>query len=147
MEATRRACEKFRYTPVSVMNFPEGTRFTPEKHDGQKSPYKHLLRPKAGGTAFVLEAMGDTLSTLLDITIAYPNGRPGLWEFMCGRVTHIVIRVEQVPIPQHLLGGNYNEDENHRQQVKQWQEALWERKDRLLEELKSLGESDHAHQH
>ena len=137
MEATRRACEKFRYTPVSVMNFPEGTRFTPAKHAGQQSPYKHLLRPKAGGTAFVLEAMGDTLSTLLDVTIAYPNGRPGLWEFMCGRVTHIVIRVEQVPIPQHLLGGSDSEDESHRQRVKQWQEELWERKDKLLDELKS----------
>jgi len=119
------------------MNFPEGTRFTPEKHAGMQSPYKHLLRPKAGGTAFVLEAMGDTLSTLLDITIAYPNGRPGLWEFMCGRVTHIVIRVEQVPIPEHLLEGSYSEDATHRKQVKQWQEGLWERKDQLLDELKS----------
>ena len=137
MAATKRACEKFQYTPVSVMNFPEGTRFTPAKHEGMKSPYKHLLPPKAGGTAFVLEAMGDTLSTLLDITIAYPNGRPGLLEFMCGRVTHVVIRVEQVPIPQHLLGGSYSEDATHRQQVKEWLEGLWERKDQLLEDLKS----------
>jgi 1-acyl-sn-glycerol-3-phosphate acyltransferase len=28
MEATRRACEKFRGIPVSIMNFVEGTRFT-----------------------------------------------------------------------------------------------------------------------
>ena len=81
--------------------------------------------------------MGDTFSTLLDVTIAYPNGRPGLWEFMCGRVSHIVIRVEQVPIPEHLLEGSYNEDQNHRQKVKEWQEGLWERKDQLLEELKN----------
>ncbi|XOZ33648.1 acyltransferase [Halomonadaceae bacterium KBTZ08] len=140
MKATQRACEKFKYTPVSVMNFPEGTRFTPAKHAAQQSPYKHLLRPKAGGTAFVLEAMGDTLSTMLDITIAYPNGRPGLWEFMCGRVTHIVIRVEQVPIPEHLRGGDDREDGSHRQQVKEWQEGLWERKDQLLDELKARAE-------
>ena len=49
VETTRKACEKFQYFPTSVMNFFEGTRLTPAKHDAQQSPYKHLLRPKAGG--------------------------------------------------------------------------------------------------
>jgi 1-acyl-sn-glycerol-3-phosphate acyltransferase len=71
-EATRLACEKFRHMPVSVMNFAEGTRFTPAKHDAQSSPYRYLLRPKAGGVAFVLDAMGDALHAILDVTIVYP---------------------------------------------------------------------------
>jgi 1-acyl-sn-glycerol-3-phosphate acyltransferase len=50
-EATRLACEKFSLIPTSVMNFCEGTRFTPTKHQRQQSPYRHLLRPKAGGIA------------------------------------------------------------------------------------------------
>jgi 1-acyl-sn-glycerol-3-phosphate acyltransferase len=57
IEITRKACEKFKYTPVSVMNFVEGTRFTPSKHSRQNSPYKNLLKPKAGGTGFVFSAM------------------------------------------------------------------------------------------
>ena len=73
IEATRRACAKFRDIPVAVMNFVEGTRFTPEKHAGQASPYRHLLRPKSGGVAFVLDAMGEGLHALLDVTIAYPG--------------------------------------------------------------------------
>ena len=45
MEATRRACAKFVDIPVSVMNFVEGTRYTPDKHASQASPYRHLLKP------------------------------------------------------------------------------------------------------
>ena len=76
IEATRRACEKFRAIPVAIMNFVEGTRFTPAKHATQGSPYRHLLKPKSGGVAFVLDAMGEGLHAILDVTIAYPGGRP-----------------------------------------------------------------------
>src|SRR6056297_1823398 len=51
LEATRRACEKFRTQPVTIMNFAEGTRFTHAKHKKQQSPYRHMLKPRAGGTA------------------------------------------------------------------------------------------------
>jgi hypothetical protein len=57
-EATRRACEKFALVPTSVMNFAEGTRFTWHKHRIQDSPYRHLLKPKAGALALALNAMG-----------------------------------------------------------------------------------------
>src|SRR5699024_7438177 len=76
LETTRKACEKFAYFPTSIMNFFEGTRFTPEKHARQESPYKHLLKPKSGGTAFALNAMGGKLTLLLDITIIYPQNKP-----------------------------------------------------------------------
>lgn len=46
LESTKKACEKFKHTPVSVMNFVEGTRFTPEKHQRKNSPYAHLLPPR-----------------------------------------------------------------------------------------------------
>ena len=49
LEITRKACQKFKKIPISIMNFVEGTRFTAEKHRNQQSPYAHLLRPKAGG--------------------------------------------------------------------------------------------------
>src|SRR6185436_13395597 len=74
IEATRRACAKFMHIPVSIMNFVEGTRFTRAKHDSQESPFQFLLKPKAGGVAFVLDAMGRALQSILDVTIVYPNG-------------------------------------------------------------------------
>ena len=58
-EATRLACEKFSLISTSVMNFLEGTRFTRAKHARQKSEYTYLLRPKAGGLALALNALGD----------------------------------------------------------------------------------------
>ena len=61
IEITRQACKKFKSLPVSIMNFVEGTRFTREKHDKQKSPFTHLLKPKAGGIGFVLSTMGEQL--------------------------------------------------------------------------------------
>jgi 1-acyl-sn-glycerol-3-phosphate acyltransferase len=75
-ESTRLACEKFALIPTSVMNFCEGTRFTLAKHQRQQSPYRHLLRPKAGGIALALNVMGDKFRAILDVTIVYPDGAP-----------------------------------------------------------------------
>ena len=137
-ESTRRACEKFKHTPVTVFNFLEGTRFTPAKHHQQQSPYEHLLKPKAGGIGFVIGAMGDSLNCLLDITIAYPNGRPSFWTFISGQVHHVIVRVEKKEIPQHFRGKNYSEDEVFKGELQRWVTALWEEKDRRLDQLRAL---------
>ncbi len=135
LRATRIACEKFRYTPVSVMNFVEGTRFTRAKHDQQKSPYQHLLVPKAGGVAFVLDAMGDAIQTLVDVTIAYPGGAPTFWDFLCGQVKEVRMEVHTVAIPEHLRGRDYSSDAEHRRNVKDWLAQQWQAKDRRLSEM------------
>ena len=110
MEATRRACAKFREMPVAVMNFVEGTRFTPEKHARQASPYRHLLKPKAGGVAFVVDAMGDALHAVLDVTIAYPGGRPSMMDLLAGRIPEVRVLVRQRPVPTEVMGGRYQDD-------------------------------------
>ena len=133
--ATRKACEKFRYTPVSVMNFVEGTRFTQAKHDKQKSPYQHLLVPKAGGAAFVLDAMGDSIDTLVDVTIAYPAGAPTFWDFLCGRVPEIQLNISTRSIPEHLKGRDYSSDAEHRRNMKDWLGELWRAKDERLSRM------------
>jgi 1-acyl-sn-glycerol-3-phosphate acyltransferase len=132
LKATRRACEKFRFTPVSVMNFVEGTRFTQAKHDQQKSKYTHLLTPKAGGVAFVLDAMGDSIETLVDVTIAYPGGAPTFWDFLCGNTREVKMEIDTVDIPEHLKGRDYASDAEHRKNVKNWLGDLWRAKDEKL---------------
>jgi 1-acyl-sn-glycerol-3-phosphate acyltransferase len=127
-EATRRACEKFRHMPVSVMNFAEGTRFTPAKHDAQSSPYRYLLRPKAGGLAFVLDAMGDALHAIVDVTIVYPQGPCTLMDLIAGRVQDIRVHVRQYPIDAALVG-SYDDDTAFRGRVKLWLNTLWREKD------------------
>ena len=105
-ETTRRACAKFSLAPTSVMNFPEGTRFTQPKHAAQASPYRHLLKPKAGALALSLHAMGEKFDSLIDVTIVYPHGRPTFWQFMCGRVPEIVMRAHRRPIPRAFCHGD-----------------------------------------
>ncbi len=134
MEITRKACEKFKDNPVSIMNFTEGTRFTKEKHDRQKSPYANLLKPKAGGTGFVLTAMGDQLSYILDVTIAYPEGIPDFWQFLCGKVKKINIRIRKIPITDDLLG-NYMEDKAYRVRFQKQLNDIWHEKDLYLEHI------------
>lgn len=127
-EATRRACEKFRHMPVSVMNFAEGTRFTPVKHDAQSSPFRYLLRPKAGGVAFVLDAMGEALHAIVDVTIVYPEGSCTLMDLIAGRVHDIRVHVRERPIDAGLIG-SYDDDAAFRGRVKAWMNSLWVEKD------------------
>ena len=128
-ESTRRACAKFALIPTSVTNFMEGTRFTPAKHARQQSPYRHLLKPKAGGVALALNAMGDKFQSILDVTIVYPDGIPGFWTFLCGRMRRVIVRVRSIPIPPHLLNGDYGNDPAFREAFSTWAQQLWKDKD------------------
>jgi 1-acyl-sn-glycerol-3-phosphate acyltransferase len=134
-EATRRACAKFALIPTSVTNFMEGTRLTPAKHARQQSPYRHLLKPKAGGVALALNAMGDKFQALLDVTIVYPDGIPGFWSFLCGRMRRVIVRVRSVPIPNELLHGDYGQDPEFREAFSAWVQQLWRDKDAQMDAL------------
>lgn len=135
LETTRKACAKFSRIPVAIFNFLEGTRFTQAKHDEQKSPFPHLLKPKAGGIAFVLDAMGEQLRTLVNVTIHYPDGRPTFWCLLSGRLRSVVVRFEEMEIPRQFIGRSYDQDEGYRAEFQLWVNQLWERKDQLLAQL------------
>src|SRR5690606_41632801 len=100
LEITRRACEKFRRLPGTVVNFLDGTRLTPAKHAAQQSPYRHLLRPKSGGIAFVTAALGEHMRSLLDVTIVYPEQTPpGFWALISGRVPYVLVDIRSQTLP------------------------------------------------
>ncbi len=135
MEITRKACEKFKDMPVSIMNFAEGTRFTTEKHDRQASPYRHLLKPKAGGIGFVVSAMGNQLHYVLDVTIFYPQGKQSFWAFLCGKVSEVKVSIKKLPLTEDLLG-DYTLDSSFRIKFQRWMNEIWQEKDKLMEQLK-----------
>jgi len=134
LETTRKACEKFKHKPVSVMSFIEGTRYTQAKHDKQKSPFKHLLKPKAGGVAFVLDAMGEYLTTIVDVTIYYPEGIPSFADFLCGRIKKVHIEIHAREID-HELNGDYMNDRAHKIAFQKWLTQFWHEKDARLEKM------------
>lgn len=137
METTRKNCEKFKNIPVSLMNFLEGTRFDFQKHKKQNSPYRNLLLPKAGGVALVLSIMGDYLSNILDVTIVYPENVPPVhfWDLLAGNIPCITVRVKILPIPENIVGMNYEEDESFREKIQQWVNQLWQEKDHRIEAI------------
>ncbi|MFT0211732.1 acyltransferase [Pseudomonas sp. F1_0610] len=135
LATTRKACERYKTNPVSVFNFLEGTRFTPEKHAEQQSSFTYLLKPKAGGIAFVLDAMGEQLHKMLNVTIHYPQGSPSMWCLLSGKIKQVVMHVETLDIPKHFLGKNYDSDTSYRQDFQAWVNQLWVEKDRLLAQL------------
>ncbi|MBU0993643.1 MAG: acyltransferase [Proteobacteria bacterium] len=135
LENTKKACEKFKSTPISIMNFVEGTRFTKGKHQKQESPYANLLKPKAGGVAFVLGAMGDVISNIVNVTIVYPKGVKTFWEFACGKVEAVKIEVDVIPISEELKG-NYMNDEEFRNNFQEWINLYWIKKDRQIDMMR-----------
>ena len=136
LATTRKACEKFKRIPTSVINFVEGTRFTPAKHAAQQSPYQHLLKPKIGGIGIALATMGEQFNALLDVTIVYPQGIPRFTDIITGRLQQVVVRVQQRPIPPDLLGGDPVLDRAYRRRLGDWVEAQWRDKDALIGTLK-----------
>lgn len=142
LETTRKACEKFQFKPVSVMNFVEGTRFTDGKHAHQKSPFEHLLKPKAGGIAFVLDAMQSNLHKIVDVTIYYPQGIPSFWEFVCGNVHTVQVRVTTRSITelkeQGVIATDYFNNKDERVVFQRWLNKIWHEKDQVIKELPDI---------
>jgi 1-acyl-sn-glycerol-3-phosphate acyltransferase len=134
LEITRKACEKFKTSPISIMNFVEGTRFTAEKHKRQRSPYHSLLKSKAGGVGYVLTSMGDQLNAILDVTIVYPDNIKNFWSFVCGDIPEIKVRVRSMPVTTDLLG-DYTTDRSFRARFHSWLNKLWKEKDQSIQDM------------
>ncbi len=135
LDTTRSACQVFKTAPVSILNFLEGTRFTRRKHQAQQSPFQHLLLPRSGGAALVLNVMRNEIDTLIDVTIVYPEAAREFWDFICGRVPRVIIKIQSIPVPEPMKLGDYENDPEFKQLFQNWINQLWTDKDALMEEL------------
>ncbi len=133
LEATRRACAKFRRMPTSVMNFVEGTRFTEAKRVESGSLYRDLLPARAGGMSFVMSAMGGILHSMVDVTIAYRPRTPSLWDLCCGRLGRVIVDVRKRAIEAWMAEGDYANDTVFRGRFQAWLGGIWAEKDDLSE--------------
>lgn len=134
LETARKACEKYKVIPTSVISFMEGTRYTPAKAGQQKSPYKHLLKPKTGGVGMALETMGELFDAMLDVTIVYPKGVPTFVDLLVGNIEDVIVTVRSVPIPKELLLDEKGEPPS-RAALQAWVNGLWQAKDSEIDEL------------
>ena len=137
LATTRRALKKFALQPTTIVNFIEGTRFTADKYAAQQPPYRHLLKPKAGGIAFAIQALGAKFNTIIDCTIHYQSGAPSTWDFACGRVGRVTIRLRKLALPERFLRMDYSNNAEDRAAFQHWVSELWQHKDQELKLLKN----------
>ncbi len=144
LQTTRKACEKFRHIPTSIINYVEGSRYTLEKKRRQGSPYRYLLRPKAGGIAFTLSAMGEQFTSLLDMTLVYPDAPEDILKsVMQGKVKKVVVRLRALPVPE-VDAEQYFSDNQYRAEFQRWLNQIWEEKDQQIDEVLTQHQSTTA---
>jgi len=132
IDSARKACNKAKLSPTTIVNFAEGTRFTEAKKQQSKSPYRYLLAPKSGGIALSLASMGTTFDQILNVTIIYPDNPDSPFsDLLQGKLKRIVIRVDTISITPELQG-DYENDPEFKQQFQQWVTSIWKTKDNLI---------------
>ncbi len=141
MEA-KKSCDALRDKPFCLLNYLEGTRFTHELHDKQNSPYKNLLKPKAGGIATAISALGDDIDGILNMTVVYPQSQTVRDRFMSlwkGKITQLGADIEHISMPEDLFekvkNGGYNNDPQTKEDMFAWLDTVWQEKDKKIDEM------------
>ena len=139
INATRKACLNLLEHPSSLVNFVEGTRYTPQKAAAQKSPYRHLMPPKAASLAIALGLIGEHIDCMLNTTLIYPGKHEGsiFMQMLCGRLKHVIARVEVIDketIAKHMVG-DYLYDKQFKHAFTMYLRDMWQRKDEQIEAL------------
>lgn len=135
----KRACSLLKDKPFTLLNYLEGTRFTQTKHDKQQSPYTHLLKPRAGGLALAINALGSDVDGILDMTIVYPDGVPTYSDLWKGNIKRLGVDIRYIDMPETLFtaiqNGGYENDEAVKAQMFDWLEKAWQQKDDRITEM------------
>lgn len=139
LQEAKRACELLQDKPFVLLNYLEGTRFNPQKHQKQQSPYTHLLKPKAGGFALALASLGDKIDGILDMTIVYPDGVAEYSELWQGKIRRLGVDIRHIDMDKALfddiIAGKYDTDETTKQALYAWIDKAWQAKDIRIQEM------------
>ncbi|KAI8480311.1 1-acyl-sn-glycerol-3-phosphate acyltransferase epsilon [Branchiostoma belcheri] len=140
--------------PTYMVIFPEGTRYNPEKKNAiQKSQgfayvhgleiLEHVLTPRVKATELCLRAIGNNVTAVYDITVAYStpdtHGRPrapDMADYLMGQSRQIHIHLTRIPlqdIPQEQGA------------LQDWLHGRFVEKDRMLKKFFSDDPEDRGH--
>ena len=125
------ACEAVRRRPAALTNFVEGTRAAPEKIEERGGPYRHLLAPRVGGFASLVDALEGDLESVVDVTIVSPV-HPAFWAFLTGRLPEIEVRAERIPAREIPSG---------REALAVWLDQRWRAKDEAIQKARHAYEN------
>ena len=119
-ERVRQACAVLFEAPAAMLTFAEGTRFSETKRQRSKSPYRHLLRPRAGGFTAIVEALAERSPPVVDLTLRYERSA-AFWAFLGGASGPVAMAAQCFPAGEVLEVG-----------PRQWLERRWRLKDQRL---------------
>ena len=125
LEIIRTASQNMLRGPFTLVNFAEGTRYTPSKHAQQQSPYMNMLKPKAGGLYTLLQALDGHLSAIIDITLVYEEKSMTFFDLLAGRVPRVCLHIEMLNPEQINMAS--------RATLEAWLSQCWQAKDLKLE--------------
>ncbi len=124
--------------PVHLVSFVEGTRFTLPKLEAAQAyarehgltVTRHTLVPRSKGFAASVEGLRSHVAAVYDLTIAYEEGVPTLWQYIKGLVQRIRVHVRRFPIT--TLPDTADD-------LRQWLLDRWSEKNDLLEHYYANG--------
>ena len=137
METTKKACKRLAIHPSSLINFVEGTRWTPVKAKAQRSSYRHLMPPKAASVAVALGEIGNDVDCILNTTLVYPENtypHKGFIDLLMGRFKAVRANIEVMPVTEDMTGDYLGNKEYKRAFTNNLKE-LWVKKDELIDKI------------
>ena len=66
------------------------------------------------------------------MTIIYPDGAPGLWQFVSGQVRKISVNIRLLPIGDEVRGKDFRTDAEAKAALKTWLNDLWTEKEQYI---------------
>jgi 1-acyl-sn-glycerol-3-phosphate acyltransferase len=91
-QAIAAATSSLNEYPTALLNFAEGTRYAPDKHKAQQSPWQYLLKPTPGGLRIILEHAEN--AAILDMTLVYPQKEITFWTCLAGTLPYAKVYLE-----------------------------------------------------
>jgi len=134
-ESTIRACKLYELFPTNVCGFIEGTRIDKTKYLASNSKFKNLMPPKIGGMGYTLEVM-PYIDHLIDVTLVYKTKKRSFWDFLCGDMSEASVIINSYKIPEKLRNKDYAFDESAREELREFLEEVWAKKDKIIESEK-----------
>lgn len=133
LDTTRKACQRLTTSPTALINFLEGTRYSEEKAQLAKSPYKHLMPPKAASFALALGQIADKIDYIYNTTLFYPdNQHKAFIDLLKGRMHNVYVNIEIIKSSENL-SGDYLTDKEYKHRMTMMARDLWDKKDSLLD--------------
>ncbi len=142
IKTTKAACKRLALSPAALINFVEGTRYTPEKAKIARSPYQNLMPPKAASLGVALGEIGRDIDCIFNTTLCYPRNRfpnKPFIDLLNGRLKDVYCNIEIIKTGPGLEG-DYLNDKVYKHDFTMRVRDLWQKKDAVIEgQLEAAG--------